>query len=112
LVLDDATTAAASGRAWLRIINSVGVGLPFDAYVGAPGAALGTVAQASTAFSAPYNFINVPAGATQVNATTVGTQTVLGTTGTVTLVGGTPETVIFTPATGVTGYTSFAVPSC
>jgi len=112
LVLNDATTStAASGRAWLRVVNTVGA-TPFDVYIGAPGAALGTSVQNSTTFNTSYPYLNVPAGSTQVNVTGAGVQTILGTSSTLSLASGTPQTVFFTPAAGLGTYTSFAVPSC
>jgi hypothetical protein len=95
------------------VINAVNLTSPFDVYVGSPGAPLGTSPQTNTGFNTSYNYLDVPDGATEVNFTAVGTQTVLGTSDTFTLNGSTAQTIYVTPPTTVGGdYTSFRVPSC
>jgi hypothetical protein len=113
LVMNDAYTAPASGRGWLRVVNAVGPTNPFDVYVGTPSAPLGTVNQTNTAYNVTQSYLNVPTGATQVQVTDVGTQTVTGATSSFTVTGGTPQTVFVTPATTAGGaYTTFVVPTC
>jgi hypothetical protein len=93
----------ATGHAQIRVINAVGTGSPFDVYIGASGAALGTVNQSNVTFnSTSQPFVDVPAGATEVRVTTPGTQTVLGTS-TFTLTSGEILTVAFAPPLTVGG---------
>jgi len=113
LLLNDAFTTPASGRARLRVINAVGLTTPFDVYVGTPGSSLGTANQTNVAFNTSQSFLDVPSGATQVWITTPGTQTVLGTTGSFTLSRSTPQTVVVTPAVTVGGQlVTVITPNC
>lgn len=112
-VLTDDYTTPSSGRARLRVVNAVGVGALFDTYVGAPSAALGTASQTSVAFNSSPAFLDVPSGATEVNVTVPGTQTVLGTSAAFTLNSGDIRTLVITPSATVGGtYSSFLVPEC
>lgn len=111
-LMNDTYTTPASGRARLRVFNAT-ASLPFDVYVGTPGASLGTANASNVAVNSSPSFLDVPSGATAVNVTGVGTQTILGTSSSYTLGSGSVNTLVVTPSATLGGmYTSFIVPEC
>jgi hypothetical protein len=112
IFLTDTYTTPATGRGQLRVINAVGTGSPFDVYVGASGAALGTANQSNVSFNTSQAFLDVPAGSTEVQVTAPGTQTVLGTS-TFTVNSGDVLTVVFAPPLTVGGgFPALVVTEC
>jgi hypothetical protein len=103
----------ATGQAGLQIFNASGLALALDAFVTAPGAALGTATAANVATGNSSAFVSVPAGAQQIRLTSTGATAVLLDVGSVTLTAGQNAIlVIAPPATGSTTPRAFLVTGC
>ncbi|HXC25610.1 MAG TPA: DUF4397 domain-containing protein [Gemmatimonadaceae bacterium] len=102
VLLTNTYLTTATGHGQIRVINAVGTGSPFDVYIGASGAALGTANQTNVTFNTSEPFVDVPAGSTEVQVTSPGTHTLLGTT-TFTVNSGAMLTVAFVPPSTLGG---------
>ena len=101
------------GQAGFRVFNGTALTAPFDAYITAPAAPLGTATVSNVAAGAASGFVSVPAGASQIRLTANQSTTVLLDFGNQTLDANQLTTlVIAPPATGQTALRAFLVPAC
>ena len=84
-----------SGQAQLSIFNAIPV--PFDVYVTAPGATLGTATFSNVPPGAASTSLSVPVGSSQIRLTGAGNTTVLLDFGTQTFVAGQNQMLIVAP---------------
>jgi len=108
------TLAPPVGLAGLRVFNAFAGSGPFDVFVTAPGAALGTASATGIGFRTASGFIAVTAGTPeQIRLTNAGTQTVVINAGNITFPAGTNSVlVIAPPAPGTTAPRTFVVAGC
>jgi hypothetical protein len=108
------TALPPTGQGGLRVFNAVASTAAYDAYVTAPGAALGTAAAFGIGFRTVSGLIPVTPGTPLViRLTNAGTQTVAITTANQTFTAGQSSVlVIAPPATGTTVPRTFLVTAC
>ena len=100
-----------AGQAQLSVFNAIPV--PFDVYVTAPGASLGTATFSNVLPGAASTSLSVPVGSSQVRLTGVGTSTVLLDFGTQSFVAGQNQMLVVAPASPSTNPPrAFLVPGC
>ncbi len=102
----------AGGQAGVRIFNAAPGAGSLDAYVTAPGAALGTASATAISFGTASSFFGVNSGGQELRLTNAGTQTVVLDAGTLIFTGGLNSTVIVAPATGTSALQAFSIPAC
>lgn len=107
------TFTPASGQTGFRVFNATTSSTALDAFVGAPGAVLGTATSANVAAGASSSFVSVPAGTDQIRLTNTGSTSVLLDLGSQTLTAGKNMTLVIAPAAaGSTAPRAFLVTGC
>jgi hypothetical protein len=108
------TFTPTSGQAGLRVVNLASGTGPFDVYVTAPGAALGTASTTGVSFgNATSSFFSVPSGSRQIRITNAGSQTVTLDAGNLNFTAG-QNAILFVapPATGSTTLRTQLITGC
>jgi hypothetical protein len=104
----------ASGQQGLLVFNATSIATPFDVYVTALGAPLGTATVSNVvAGTASASTVGVPAGSSEIRLTATGSTTVLLDAGTQTFAAGQNTMLIIAPpAVNTTALRAFLVSGC